>query len=138
MHKNQNIFGETLKECSCQPVTGFFRNGKCSTSEDDVGMHTVCVRITKEFLQFSTNQGNDLSTPRPEFGFQGLCEGDKWCLCAERWLEAYRAGCAPEVFLESTHLHSLTVIPKEHLEEKAISAKVIPMFQEQNPPHPSS
>lgn len=96
-------------------MTGFYRNGCCDTGEDDLGSHTVCAVMTEGFLRFSKDRGNDLSTPRPEFGFPGLNPGDKWCLCALRWLEAYQAECAPRVFLEATHEDALNLIPLEAL-----------------------
>jgi uncharacterized protein (DUF2237 family) len=102
-----NVLGETLAPCSSQPLTGFFRDGCCNTSEEDRGSHTVCVELTAEFLAFSQTSGNDLSTPRPEFGFPGLKPGNRWCLCAPRWQEAFVAGCAPRVFLLATHLGAL-------------------------------
>lgn len=89
------------------PVTGFYRNGKCETGADDSGVHTVCAVMTDEFLEFSKSRGNDLSTPRPEYGFAGLRAGDSWCLCASRWAEAKEAGSAPSVILEATHARSL-------------------------------
>ncbi len=98
-----NVLGEPLAPCSTQPMTGFFRDGCCNTSEDDLGSHTVCVELTAEFLAFSRERGNDLETPRPEFGFPGLKPGERWCLCAPRWWEAYQANCAPRVYLLSTH-----------------------------------
>jgi uncharacterized protein (DUF2237 family) len=99
----RNVLGEPLGSCSMDPVTGFFRNGCCETGPEDVGMHTVCAVMTAEFLEFSELVGNDLSTPRPEFGFPGLQPGDRWCLCAPRWKEALDAGVAPPVVLEATH-----------------------------------
>ena len=111
MDESENVFGETLEVCGEEPVTGFFRDGCCNTSEQDTGSHTVCVRVTKEFLEFSRFRGNDLSTPRPEFGFPGLKPGDRWCLCAERWREAHAAGMAPRVFLRSSHKRALEVVP---------------------------
>lgn len=98
-----NVLGEPLKPCSIDPVTGFFRDGCCNTGPTDHGCHTVCALMTAEFLAFSKSQGNDLSTPRPEFGFAGLKPGDRWCLCAGRWQEAFEAGCAPHVVLQATH-----------------------------------
>jgi len=115
-----NVLGERLDACSTQPMTGFFRNGCCHTSEADQGSHTVCVVMTAEFLAFSKANGNDLSTPRPEFGFPGLKPGDRWCLCAARFLEAYRAGMAPRVRLAATHRRALEVVPLEYLREHAL------------------
>ena len=102
-----NVFGAPLQPCSISPPTGFFRNGCCDTSRGDVGSHTVCVEVTAEFLKFSKERGNDLSTPAPDFGFGGLKAGDRWCLCAPRWQEAFRANMAPRVLLRSTHVGAL-------------------------------
>lgn len=115
-----NVFGELLEPCSTAPMTGFFRNGICDTCAADVGSHTVCVVMTAEFLEFSKARGNDLSTPRPEFGFQGLQAGDRWCLCAARWVEAHQAGQAPRVRLSSTHKRALEVAPYALLKGHAI------------------
>lgn len=98
-----NVLGEELEPCSLDPVTGYFRDGCCNTGAGDLGVHTVCAVVTEEFLAFSMASGNDLSTPRPEFGFAGLTPGDRWCLCAPRWQEAYDAGLAPQVVLAATH-----------------------------------
>jgi uncharacterized protein len=119
MDDSENVFGETLETCSDKPKTGFFRDGCCNTSAQDTGSHTVCVQVTKEFLEFSRFRGNDLSTPRPEFGFPGLKPGDRWCLCAERWREAHAAGMAPRVFLRSTHKRALDVVPLKVMKEHA-------------------
>jgi uncharacterized protein (DUF2237 family) len=100
---SRNVLGETLLPCSVSPMTGFFRNGSCDTSPQDLGSHTVCAVMTAEFLAFSRAAGNDLSTPHPEFGFAGLKPGDRWCLCAPRWQEALAAGRAPRVALRATH-----------------------------------
>jgi uncharacterized protein len=110
-----NVVGGDLLPCSTDPLTGFYREGCCSTGPEDLGSHTVCVVTTAEFLEFSRAAGNDLSTPRPEWGFPGLTPGDRWCLCAERWLEAHRAGCAPAVVLGATHARALDVVPIEAL-----------------------
>ncbi|MBP6097455.1 MAG: DUF2237 domain-containing protein, partial [Methyloversatilis sp.] len=99
----KNVLGGPLEPCSFKPMTGFFRDGCCNTDENDFGSHTVCAVLTDEFLTFSRSRGNDLSTPRPEFDFPGLRAGDRWCLCAARWREAYEAGQAPRVVLVSTH-----------------------------------
>jgi uncharacterized protein (DUF2237 family) len=107
----KNVFGEELMPCSIAPMTGFYRDGCCETGREDFGNHTVCAVMTEEFLLFSKNRGNDLTTPRPEFAFPGLKPGDKWCLCANRWVEAFRADCAPPVFLEATNEASLSIIP---------------------------
>lgn len=115
-----NILGETLEPCCFDPMTGFYRDGHCNTGEDDIGRHTVCVIMTEGFLRFSKSRGNDLVTPKPEFGFPGLRPGDRWCLCAERWKEAHDAGTAPRVVLSATHIESLSVIPIEDLKSHAI------------------
>ena len=104
---SRNVLGEKLQTCSDRPKTGFFRDGCCNTGPEDVGVHTVCVVLTAEFLEYSKAQGNDLSTPMPEFGFPGLQPGDRWCLCAPRWREALDAGRAPQVVLGATHEASL-------------------------------
>lgn len=106
----RNVFGEPLVPCSFSPMTGFFRDGCCKTDAEDVGTHVVCVRMTVEFLEFSRELGNDLSTPRPEWRFPGLHPGDQWCLCALRWKQAYEAGVAPKVILESTNYTVLAII----------------------------
>jgi uncharacterized protein (DUF2237 family) len=111
----KNVFGEEVITCSTSPMTGFYRNGCCDTGEDDYGSHTVCAVMTEAFLKFSKESGNDLSTPRPEYGFPGLVPGDRWCLCASRWLEAHGAGEAPPVFLEATHEASLDIISMDVL-----------------------
>lgn len=118
--QSENVFGEPLEPCSMAPMTGFFRNGCCDTSPADVGSHTVCVEMTEKFLAFSKARGNDLSTPRPEFGFPGLKPGDRWCLCAARWMEAYAFDMAPNVRLSSTHKAALEVCPIELLREYAL------------------
>jgi uncharacterized protein (DUF2237 family) len=112
-----NVVGGTLLVCSesAAPITGFFRDGCCATGPEDVGSHTVCSIMTAEFLEFSRLAGNDLSTPRPEWGFPGLSPGDRWCVCAERWLEAYDAGHAAAVVLGATHARALDVVPIEAL-----------------------
>jgi uncharacterized protein (DUF2237 family) len=111
MDASVNVFGDALETCGGNPVTGFFRDGCCNTSDADAGSHTVCVQVTKEFLEFSRFRGNDLSTPRPEFGFPGLKPGDRWCLCAARWKEAYDASMAPRVYLRATHQRALEIVP---------------------------
>jgi uncharacterized protein (DUF2237 family) len=115
-----NVLGGPLLTCSDEPVTGFFRDGCCNTSEDDFGSHTICVVLTEEFLAYSKAAGNDLSTPRPEFDFPGLKAGQRWCLCAARWVEAYRAGKAPKVSLNSTNQAALEVVPLDLLKQHAI------------------
>ena len=115
-----NVLGEVLEPCSQDPVTGFFRNGCCDTNAMDRGSHTVCAVMTAEFLSFSRRVGNDLSTPRPEFGFAGLKPGDQWCLCAARFLEAWEAGQAPRVKLTATHRRALDIVPMEALRARAL------------------
>ncbi len=110
-----NIYGEPLIPCSTSPLTGYYRNGCCDTDKDDLGVHSVCVIVTKEFLDYSKSIGNDLITPMPEWRFPGLVPGDRWCLCASRWMEAWRAGVAPKVVLEATHEKTLDHIPMEEL-----------------------
>ena len=107
MSFTKNVLGGVLKPCSMNPKTGFFRDGSCRTCEEDRGSHTVCCRMTEDFLRFSKQSGNDLSTPRPEYSFPGLKPGDQWCLCAPRWQEALEAGKAPQVILEATHIATL-------------------------------
>lgn len=114
-----NVVGGELLPCSEDPLTGFFRDGCCSTGPEDVGSHTVCAVMTDEFLAFSKAAGNDLSTPHPKWGFEGLKPGDRWCLCSARWLEAYEAGQAPEVVLGATHARALEVVPIEALTARA-------------------
>lgn len=111
MNDSRNVFGEPLEACSEDPLTGFFRDGCCNTGPQDVASHTVCVRVTTEFLEFSRFRGNDLSTPQPRFDFPGLSDGDRWCLCASRWLESEQHGVAPRVYLKSTHERALEVVP---------------------------
>ncbi|MCB1151824.1 DUF2237 domain-containing protein [bacterium] len=120
--KALNVLGTELQECSRRPLTGFYRTGSCETGPDDLGHHLVCVQATPEFLEFSRAVGNDLSTPRPEFGFDGVEPGDRWCLCAERWQQALEAGMAPPVFLEATHILALEFIDLAHLKEYAVTA----------------
>ncbi|MGB1008460.1 MAG: DUF2237 family protein [Thiolinea sp.] len=114
-----NVLGTELEECSTDPMTGFFRNGCCATGPQDRGSHTVCVRVSREFLEFSKARGNDLMTPVPQFEFPGLKPGDQWCLCAMRWKEAFEAGVAPRVMLRSTHEAALKIIPLENLKQVA-------------------
>lgn len=115
----RNVLGGPLVACSYDPLTGFFRDGCCSTGPQDVGSHTVCARVTAEFLAYSGSRGNDLSTPRPEYRFRGLKPGDRWCVCASRWMEAWKAGVAPPVVLEATHEAALRVVPLEALRAHA-------------------
>lgn len=115
-----NVLGSTLATCSLNPMTGFTRNGCCETGPEDVGSHTVCAEVTAEFLAFSRSRGNDLSTPRPEYGFSGLKPGDRWCLCAPRWQEAFEAGCAPWVALHATEAAALQHCALEDLRRHAV------------------
>jgi uncharacterized protein (DUF2237 family) len=115
----RNVLGEKLQSCSEGPVTGFYRDGCCNVGPDDVGVHSVCVRVTAEFLEFSKARGNDLSTPMPQFGFEGLKPGDQWCLCAARWKEAFDAGMAPRVVLRATHEITLEIVALEDLKKFA-------------------
>lgn len=114
-----NVLGEALQPCSTDPVTGFFRDGCCNTGPMDRGLHSVCVLMTAEFLALSKYLGNDLSTPRPEYGFKGLKPGDQWCLCASRFLQAHEEGAAPEVRLSATHQATLAIVPLEILRQYA-------------------
>lgn len=114
--KSINVLGGALAPCSMDPVTGFFRDGHCNTCDADMGSHTVCAVMTAEFLAYSKYVGNDLSTPRPEFNFAGLKPGDRWCLCAARFMQAADEGCGPLVHLEATHGRALKVVPMDVLE----------------------
>lgn len=116
----RNVLGTELKPCSRRPMTGFFRDGCCNTSDDDLGAHTVCAVMTADFLAFSKDAGNDLSTPRPEYGFPGLSPGDRWCLCASRWVQALEEGKAPRVVLEATHERTLEFVDLAALQRHAI------------------
>lgn len=116
----KNVLGGELMVCSMDPVTGFYRDGCCRTGPDDVGLHTLCARVTDAFLAFSVSMGNDLVTPRPEWGFPGLKDGDRWCLCVERWKEALAAGVAPPVVLEATHISVLEFVELEVLERYGV------------------
>jgi uncharacterized protein (DUF2237 family) len=115
-----NVLGEPLIACSADPLTGYFRNGACDTCDQDRGSHTVCAVMTAEFLAYSKYVGNDLSTPKPEWGFPGLNPGDQWCLCAARFLQAHDEGCAPQVSLKATHARALDVVPLEILRRYAV------------------
>ena len=115
-----NVLGEPLAPCGLDPVTGFYRDGCCNTGYEDVGIHVVCAKMTREFLAFSKKRGNDLSTPMPEHGFPGLKPGDRWCLCAGRWKGALDAGVAPPVVLQATHEEALAVVPLAELKRHAI------------------
>lgn len=114
-----NVYGEPLESCSEEPITGFFRDGKCNTCREDLGSHTICVKVNSDFLEFSRSRGNDLSTPMPQFGFAGLKPGDSWCLCAARWLEAYEHDMAPRVHMTRTHIRALEIVALEQLKEYA-------------------
>jgi len=116
-----NVYGKELETCCDNPKTGFFRNGMCDTCKEDIGIHTVCILATEDFLVFSGAVGNDLSTPRPEFNFPGLKPGNRWCLCAMRWKEAYEQGKAPPVFLESTHEATLKLVDFNILQQYAVN-----------------
>jgi|TARA_R100000908_G_C3634615_1_gene73791 uncharacterized protein (DUF2237 family) len=122
MDPSVNVLGEALQSCSTEPMTGFFRDGACNTCVEDAGSHTVCALMTAEFLAFSKYVGNDLSTPRPEFGFAGLDPGDHWCLCAARFLQAHDEGCAPQVNLAATHQKALEIVPLEVLRAHAAAS----------------
>jgi uncharacterized protein (DUF2237 family) len=116
----RNVLGGELGSCSVRPLTGFFRDGCCATGPEDRGLHVICAEVTADFLDFSRSRGNDLSTARPEFGFPGLRPGDRWCLCAARWQEAFEAGKAPRVVLGSTHEAALTVVELADLKMHAL------------------
>lgn len=115
-----NVMGTALEPCSTAPVTGFFRNGCCDTGPMDTGLHTVCAEMTEEFLALSKYLGNDLSTPRPEYGFAGLKPGDHWCLCATRFYQAHEEGAAPRVRLAATHIRTLDIVPLTILKDYAV------------------
>jgi hypothetical protein len=116
----RNVLGEPLEPCSIDPLTGFYRDGRCRTGGEDVGVHVVCAEMTSDFLSFSAERGNDLATPRPEWGFAGLRPGDRWCLCASRWTEALDAGFAPPVILAATHASALEFASLSDLRAHAI------------------
>ncbi|MGA3172348.1 MAG: DUF2237 domain-containing protein [Chthoniobacteraceae bacterium] len=118
-----NVLGGPLECCCLRPLTGYYRDGYCKTGPGDVGLHTVCIEATDEFLAFSKSRGNDLSTPAPEFEFPGLVAGDKWCLCVSRWVEALKAGRAPRVSLAATHISVLEFVDLEDLKEHALDAR---------------
>ena len=120
MSESKNVFGEVLIPCSFEPLTGFYRDGCCTTGEEDRGKHIVCAVMTDDFLTFSASRGNDLSTPMEDFGFPGLKAGDRWCLCVDRWVEAWEAGSAPKVVLQSTEESALNYAPLEVLKKFAI------------------
>jgi uncharacterized protein len=117
----KNVLGTDLMPCCFEPITGFFRDGYCRTGVDDDGLHLVCAVMTKEFLEFSMAVGNDLSTPIPAYDFPGLKPGDRWCLCVSRWVEAWRAGAAPQVVLEATHISAIEFADLEELKRNAVT-----------------
>ncbi len=120
VYESINVLGETLQICGEDPKTGFFRDGKCNTCKEDVGSHTVCMQASQEFLEYTRFAGNDLSTPAPQFNFKGLKPGDRWCLCAARWLQAHHNDRAPMIYLARTHIRALEIIPLELLKKYAI------------------
>ncbi|MEO8847623.1 MAG: DUF2237 domain-containing protein [Casimicrobiaceae bacterium] len=120
--EDRNVLGGRLVACSNAPRTGFFRDGCCNTGPDDVGLHVVCAQMTQAFLLFAQKQGNDLITPAPQFGFPGLKPGDRWCVCAGTWRQAYEAGVAPPVVLAATHEETLAVVPLDALRQQALDA----------------
>lgn len=120
MNQHKNCLGEPLETCSMRPMTGFTRSGDCETGPQDLGSHTVCCKVTREFLELSRTKGNDLTTPVPEFGFPGLKPGDRWCLCAARWQNALEAGAAPRVVLRATHERALEVCSLADLKAHAL------------------
>ena len=115
----RNVLGSELTGCCDSPATGFYRDGYCHTGPQDIGSHTVCVKVTQEFLDFSVQSGNDLVTPHPEFDFPGLKPGDRWCVCVARWREAFEAGAAPQVLLTATHERALEVVTLDQLKRHA-------------------
>jgi uncharacterized protein len=120
MREDKNVLGGRLEPCSVSPRTGFYRDGCCNTGSEDVGMHVVCVQLTESFLDFSREQGNDLSTPVPEHDFPGLEPGDRWCVCVARWREAFDSGVAPPVVLTATHEETLAVVTLDALKRHAV------------------
>jgi len=117
----KNVLGEPIQPCSMDPLTGWFRDGCCNTGPGDMGMHLICCEVTEPFLEFSKESGNDLSTPVPEFRFPGLKPGDRWCVCAQRWKQAYDSGAACGVVLESTHMSAIEFATLEELREHAVA-----------------
>lgn len=122
MSTAKNVLGSPLLPCSLSPMTGYYRTGCCDTGAGDIGVHVVCAEMTEDFLRFSKFRGNDLSTPMPQYEFPGLKPGDRWCLCAARWQEAFEAGMAPNVVLEATHISALEFVDLKDLKAHAISA----------------
>ncbi len=125
----KNVLGTPLSPCCSKPLTGFYRTGTCSVGPDDHGVHAICIEATQDFLTFSKKAGNDLSTPVPEYAFPGLIAGDRWCLCAPRWQEAFEAGCAPPVLLSSTHEAALAYCKLEDLKRHALDADLDEAWQ---------
>jgi uncharacterized protein (DUF2237 family) len=121
----KNVLGQPLETCGGDPVTGFYRDGCCNTGPDDLGLHTICCLVTDEFLAKSAELGNDLATPMPQYGFPGLRAGDRWCVCAARWLQVQRAGAACPVVLEATHEATLDIVPFEILLQYAVIPKTL-------------
>ena len=119
-HDDKNVLGGALGPCSISPRTGFYRDGCCNTGPEDLGLHVVCVQVTEEFLAFARERGNDLITPAPEFGFPGLKPGDRWCVCAATWRQAFEASVAAPVLLAATHEETLAVIPLDALKQHAL------------------
>jgi uncharacterized protein (DUF2237 family) len=126
MTTDRNVLGGDLDPCGTDPMTGYYRDGCCTTGDDDLGSHTVCTVVTKEFLEFQRGVGNDLSTPRPEYGFPGLQPGDRWCVVAARWRQAYESGVAAPVVLASTHERALDIVPLEALQRHAVDVPADP------------
>ena len=126
MSDARNVLGTLLQVCGVSPMTGFVRDGLCHTGQEDIGSHTVCVQMTDAFLQYSLNRGNDLVSPAPEYDFPGLREGDRWCMCASRWLAAAEDGVAPPVVLEATHVRALQTITLADLKYHGLRAKELP------------
>ncbi len=118
--ESRNVLGQPMQTCGCDPMTGFYRDGCCDTGPDDLGVHTVCCIVSDEFLAVSKHLGNDLMTPMPQYGFPGLKAGDRWCVCAARWLQVFHAGAACPVVLEATHENTLRIVPFEVLLEHAV------------------
>ncbi len=117
---SKNVLGQAMQTCGCDPMTGFYRDGCCDTGPDDLGVHTVCCIVSEEFLAVSKHLGNDLITPMPQYGFPGLKAGDRWCVCAARWLQVYQAGAACPVVLEATHENTLRIVPFDLLLQFAV------------------
>jgi uncharacterized protein len=126
MTEERNVLGGVLEPCGTEPMTGFYRDGCCSTGPDDIGSHTVCAVVSAEFLAFQQEAGNDLITPRPEYGFPGLAPGDRWCVVAARWHQAYEHGAATPVVLASTHERALDIVPLAALREHAVDVPADP------------